>query len=152
MRLYSKDVIMGGILALVGLFYAVVVWETLPLGSALNMGPGYFPMVLAVITFCLSIVLIVRALVKPSGEPFGVFPWRAAILITLSILIFALLAERLGVLIATFLSSTVASLAGREVRLGSAVVAGAVVSAACAVLFIWALHVPIPLFGSWIVE
>jgi putative tricarboxylic transport membrane protein len=53
------DRVSGAFLVLVGLF---VVWErrVLPLGSASRPGPGYFPLLLAVLLIVLGVILIAR--------------------------------------------------------------------------------------------
>jgi len=53
------DRVSGAFLTLLGLF---VVWErrVLPLGSASRPGPGYFPLLLAILLIALGAILIVR--------------------------------------------------------------------------------------------
>ncbi len=53
------DRVSGAFLVLVGLF---VVWErrVLPLGSASRPGPGYFPLMLALLLIILGVILIAR--------------------------------------------------------------------------------------------
>jgi hypothetical protein len=53
------DRVSGAFLTLLGLF---IVWErrVLPLGSASRPGPGYFPLLLAILLIVLGAILIVR--------------------------------------------------------------------------------------------
>lgn len=56
----TTNALCGGLLTAVGLFFA---WQAfnLELGTAFRMGPGYFPLVLAVILTLLGIVILVQS-------------------------------------------------------------------------------------------
>jgi hypothetical protein len=59
------DRLSGAFLVLVGLF---VVWErrVLPLGTAYRPGPGYFPLLLAILLIIFGAILIIRGKGTPS--------------------------------------------------------------------------------------
>jgi putative tricarboxylic transport membrane protein len=59
------DRLSGAFLALVGLF---VVWErrVLPLGTAHHPGPGYFPLLLAILLIIFGVILIFRGKGAPA--------------------------------------------------------------------------------------
>jgi hypothetical protein len=66
----TTNALCGGLLTAVGLFFA---WQAfnLELGTAFRMGPGYFPLVLAVILTLLGIVILV---LRPDGSWTGLRP------------------------------------------------------------------------------
>ncbi len=68
------DRLSGAFLALVGLF---VVWErrVLPLGSAQHPGPGYVPLLLAVLLILFGVILIVRG---KGAQPLASVAWPEA--------------------------------------------------------------------------
>ncbi len=65
----TTNALCGGILTAVGLFFT---WQAfnLELGTAFRMGPGYFPLMLAVILTLLGIVILVQS-ARVQGEPMG---------------------------------------------------------------------------------
>lgn len=68
------DRLSGAVLVLLGLF---VVWErrVLPLGNHSQPGPGYFPLLLAILLVVLGILLVLRG---GSSSPFRSLSWSEA--------------------------------------------------------------------------
>ena len=118
---------------------------SLPLGSASEMGPGYFPLILAIILGCLGLVLVVASL-RRDGDAAKI-EWRGVSLITLSILAFAASIRWLGFLPAASLCVVVATLADRRFPARKAVILTIVLVAACWAIFVKGLGMPVPLFG-----
>ena len=60
MRIDAKSVASGILFILMGLAYFWMAWSKLPIGSAMDMGPGYFPIVLSggLVVFGSSIALL----------------------------------------------------------------------------------------------
>eukprot|EP01030_Chromulinospumella_sphaerica_P028638 gene28638-28996_t len=75
----TTNALCGGILTAVGMFFA---WQAfnLELGTAFRMGPGYFPLVLAVILTLLGIVILVQS-TRVEGEPIGPIAVRGMLFI-----------------------------------------------------------------------
>jgi Tripartite tricarboxylate transporter TctB family len=131
----------GGVGLLIGLGY--------PLGTASRMGPGYMPCVVASILICFGIVSLVRA-VKIEGEEVGKFPVRPLIGVLGGVLFFAFFVERLGLVPSIVALALISAGASREFRFQLFALAGlAVFVAACCLLFVKGLGVPLPLLGSW---
>jgi putative tricarboxylic transport membrane protein len=118
---------------------------SLPLGSASEMGPGYFPLILAIILACLGLALAVASLRRDGDAP--KIQWRGVSLITLSILAFAASIRWLGFLPAASLCVVVATLADRGFPARKAVLLTIVLVAACWLIFVKGLGMPVPLFG-----
>jgi len=92
----------GALLLLLGLY---VTWErrVLPLGTAQNPGPGYFPLLLAILLIIFGVILILRGKVS---RPFNPIPWSEAshaIPILACCVFVALFMERIGYRISLFL-------------------------------------------------
>ncbi|TCT05689.1 tripartite tricarboxylate transporter TctB family protein [Aquabacter spiritensis] len=115
---------------------------SLDIGTALDMGPGYFPLLIALILAGMGAVLLVRGLVVV-GPPVAPMNARAAILILASFLAFALLLDRLGLVVAILAQTLIASFASRESVLWQSLVFGAALAAASTVLFVWLLGIPV---------
>ncbi len=72
--IFTIDRLSGGFLVLVGLF---VVWErrVLPLGTTRHPGPGYVPLLLAILLILFGAILIARG---KGARPLGSLNWSEA--------------------------------------------------------------------------
>jgi len=87
--------------------------------------------------------------VVPQLERFGVVPWRAVVMLTLSTVIFAAFLEQLGLFPAILVTSLVASLASSEIKWWKALIVSTVMAAFCVVVFHYGIRLPVSVFGSW---
>jgi len=140
----NRDFIAGLLLALIGVA-AVVIARDYPFGTAMWMGPGYFPTVLGAVLALFGSYLIVRGL-RFAEAVKGTWGWKPLGLITLSIVLFAATVERLGLIPALVLVLMVSALAARDFRLKEALVLTAVMTAVAVLIFPYALKLPYPLF------
>lgn len=151
MCLRSKDVLAGlFFLAVAGLFgYAAAI---LPLGTALRMGPGYFPLLLSGTLALLGLITLVGGILNASPataiEPFFL---SRVLIISLSGLAFALGLEPLGFPIALFLTVMIASTASRSFRLIPTIALAVGVALVSWVLFAKILGIQLHALGSWLV-
>lgn len=118
---------------------------TLPLGSASEMGPGYFPLALAIILGCLGLVLAATSLARDGAAV--KIEWRGVCMITLSILAFAAAIRWLGFLPAATLCVVVATLADRGFPARKAALLTLLLVAFCWAVFVKGLGLPVALFG-----
>jgi hypothetical protein len=152
MTINRKDVAAGAFFVVVGLLYAGIAWKWLPIGHALNMGPGYFPLVLSGLLTVLGAATLIRGLWIEAGSPFGIVPWRAVVLLSLATIIFATFLRELGLLLCVFATSMTASLASPQVRIRSAAIVSMLIAAFCVAVFTYGINLPLPIFGSWFVD
>jgi hypothetical protein len=110
--IFKVDVLAGLALIVIAAFGAVLAWD-LPIGSAARMGPGFLPLVLLAVLAGLGIVTAVIGLVRTQGLVAG-WPLRAFLLIPAAMLVFGLLVERAGLLMASAASVIVAAAASSE--------------------------------------
>src|SRR5687768_14910444 len=74
---------------------AIYIAQDYPMGTALRMGPGYFPIVLGGIIGLFGIYELIKGILKP--EPLvGNWSLRALIILPLSAVIFGVLMEHAG--------------------------------------------------------
>jgi hypothetical protein len=110
------------------------------------MGPGFFPTILSWLLILLGAAIgAARAL--PSGEPASPIAWRPVILITAAVIVFSLLIDRAGLVAATAGVVSVGACAGRDVRPLEVVLLAGVMAISAAGLFVYALGLPLPLWG-----
>ena len=109
-----------------------------------------FRSVLGVLLLAFGLACLVRSVLQ-DGEPIGTLAWKPLALVTLATVLFGLLLPVLGLVVALFVLALVAAAASAKFRLDPRALAGLVVLiAACALVFVTALGVPLPLFGSWL--
>ncbi len=128
-----------------------VLWigRNYPLGSSARMGPGYFPAVLGYLMAGFGLISLGRSFIVP-GETISQIAWKPLALILGSVVLFALLLEPAGVVIALAALIGVSSLASSKTRYdlrSLAAMAGMI--AFCVLVFVKGLGLPLPVLGRW---
>jgi hypothetical protein len=143
-----KDFWMGLLYLVVGgagLFYG----RDYVIGSAANMGPGFFPFYISCLLLIFAVISFVRS-VTTTGEAVGPIAWKAIALITGGVLAFGFLIERAGLAMTMPLLLLLGALASDRFRLEWRAGLGAIAfTLTCAALFTYGLGLPIPILGSW---
>ncbi len=143
----NKDVLAGLLFIVLGVLAAVIALDY-PLGVTMRMGPGYFPTVLGAMLFLFGVYVLLRGI--RSAEPVqGEWGWRPLTLITISILLFGFLLERLGMAPTIVLTIFAAAAAGREFGFKEVLVLAVVMTAFAVGVFSYGLRLPYPLFGGF---
>ena len=124
---------------------AMYVSRDYPMGSAMRMGPGYFPTYLGLIMATLGAIISALSLVI-EGEKVGRFPWRAMILLSMAFVFFGWAIDHVGFVLALLVLIVLASLAGKEFRLKEVIGLSIVLIVGAWALFIKGLELPYPLF------
>lgn len=142
----NKELLAGLMFIIVGCT-AMYIAKDYPFGSALRMGPGYFPTVLGGLVAVGGVIVFIEGLVKqaPITRTWSV---RALIILPTSTWIFGLLMEHAGFIPAIFGLSLIAALASPEFRWKEQVLLAAGLTAGCVGLFIYGLGLPYPLFAG----
>lgn len=107
-----KDLYSGLIFMFAGGFFAALA-QHYPFGSALRMGPGYFPTILGSLLVVLGAIICVRSFVM-TGEKIGAIGFRPLLLILAAVLVYGFLLDRLGLIIATVALIFISALGGHE--------------------------------------
>ena len=138
-----------------GLIYLVlgigVLWigRGYSLGTSARMGPGYFPAVLGGLLMLFGVISVARSFMRP-GEAVSAIAWKPVALVLGGTVLFGLLLERAGLIVALPVLIVVSALASRHTRLDATSVAALVgIVAFCVLVFVKGLGVPMPLLGSW---
>jgi hypothetical protein len=149
MHFNKRDLVSGGIVAATGLFFALTALRTLPIGTTLRMGPGYFPFAVGLLVAALGIAITVGAL-RPEGEaPLTPLSLRPLVLIPGAILASLATVRGAGLVPAVFLVVVISRAADRESRLAGTLVIALTLCALTAAIFVYGLGLPIPMFGPW---
>jgi hypothetical protein len=117
-------------------------------GTALRMGPGYFPMVLGAILILFGIYILALGLAR--GEKIeGSWSLRALVIVPLSLVLFGVLIERAGFVPAMMVLIFGSATASTEFRVIEALLFSAFLTAICAAVFIYGLGLPYPLIAEF---
>lgn len=143
-----SNAICGLIFIGIGLFFALQAL-TLDLGTALRMGPGFFPLMLAGILILLGIVILIQAL-RVEDAPIDVLAWRGIFFILPAPVVFGLTVRGLGFVPSLFLTAFVASFASRRMTPLGAIVISAAITMFSVAVFSYALGLPFQRFGPWL--
>jgi putative tricarboxylic transport membrane protein len=142
-----KDFLTGLMFAVIGVGVILIAREY-PFGTARQMGPGFFPVVLAAILLLFAAILIVRAFLG-ERDPIGDFAVGPALYVLGSALLFSLLLRPAGMLVAIVVMVAIASQAKRTLSPGKSLLVGAILAGGSAILFVNLLGQNIPLLGTW---
>jgi hypothetical protein len=140
-----RDVIAGALFVLIGVF-AVVVARAYPAGSAMRMGPGYFPVLLGWLLIVLGAWIGLRAFRRRDWEKLA-WGWRPLGWIVAAMLSFGFLMPRFGLIPALAVVVPLAAAAGRDSRAKEALILTLLVSLFAAGVFVYGLKLPYRLFG-----
>ena len=144
----KKDVASGLIFAAFGLFYGSIAYLRLPIGEALDMGPGYFPILLSGLLISFGLFVAIRAFVRQDATPIGKVPWRGLAMNFLALAAFVLTLRPLGLFLTSVLVSFLACLSMPSVRLGRCALISLGIGVFCTFVFAWVLRLPIPVLGT----
>lgn len=147
-----KDVITGLLLVATAAMFALLTAD-LPMGTAIRMGPGYFPLVLSGILGLLGLIVLATGLRYPDeGTPVRLadLPWRALFLVTASVFVFGLGIRPLGLGPSIGLAVFISALASQRFHLATALALTALMVAFAWGVFIKGLGLPLPMLGPWL--
>jgi hypothetical protein len=117
-------------------------------GSALRMGPGFFPVILSGILIAFGVCIVAVGL--RSGEKIqGNLSLRAFILLPFSLVLFGVLMELAGFIPALAALVFVSAASGREFKFIEVLLLTALLTVASTALFIWGLGLPYPLLKGF---
>jgi hypothetical protein len=143
----NKDFWAGMMLIVIGAA-AMFIARDYRFGSALRMGPGFFPTFLGGILIAFGVCITAVGL--RSGEKIqGNLSLRAFLLLPLSLVLFGVLMDLAGFIPALAVLVLVSAASGREFKWGEVMLLTVLLSLASTALFIWGLGLPYPLLKGF---
>jgi hypothetical protein len=140
----NKDFWAGLMFMLTGIF-AIITARHYRLGSALNMGPGYFPIVLSGIMIIFGVIIMLKGL-SQSEKISGNWSVRALILIPFSVVLFGILIDKAGFIPALIALIFISAAAGRDFKVKEVLLLTVILVFISLGVFIWGLGLPYLLF------
>ncbi len=138
----SQDIIAGAIFLAAGLI-GVFGSFSYPMGTALQMGPGYFPALVFGVLAALGAAILLKGLLV-AGPGITGWAWRPFALVLGGLVLFALVAQTLGFILSCMALVLVATAAVPGLSLLSRLGLALVLAGFCWVVFLLGLGILIP--------
>jgi hypothetical protein len=140
-----RDFVAGLLFGGLGLFFCLYAATHYQLGTALRMGPGYFPTWVGGIVALLGLILVVQSL-RISGPALEAVRLRPLLFILGASIAYGYLLKPLGLVLATVLMVVVSALGGHEFRWREALLLAVALAVFSVGVFVYALGLPFPLW------
>jgi hypothetical protein len=145
--LENRDFWAGVMLIVVGAA-TMLISRNYAFGTALRMGPGYFPTVLGGILILFGLYLVVSGL-RSSARIEGSWSLRAMIMLPLAFVLFGVLMTHAGFVPALLVLIFVSALAGPQFKVVEVLVLSVALTAISVALFVWGLGLPYQLIADY---
>jgi hypothetical protein len=145
----NRDAFAGAFFVLFGVLFGIYSLSY-RMGTMLQMGPGFLPLVLSALLVLLGLTVLVRAIIVRNIDRVS-FALRPMLTISLSVIVFALSIDKLGLFVSVFFLVVLSGLAIQPFRAGRLVGLGVALALICSLLFVHFLNLPfriIPNLGS----
>ena len=119
------------------------------MGTALKMGPAYFPSVIGTLLILLGAISVIRSFFI-EGRPIGDFALKKLAILVGSVILFGAVVRGAGLAIALPILAIVSASASSRFHWKSSVLIATGLTVFCALVFLKGLGVPLPLIGSWL--
>ena len=126
-----------------GVFFVVVALVYYQMGSAVRMGPAYFPVLLGGLLAVLGLVVLVDSVIE-KGPPIAKFHFRPLLFIAASSLAFAYLLKPLGLVLASVALIFISAYGGHEFKWKEVAIMSVVLVIFAVLVFVKALSLPLP--------
>ena len=139
-----KDFSAGLMFIAIGGLFAIGATQY-PMGTAVRMGPAYFPSILGWGTVALGFMVFVESFLVDDEKPTPV-KWRPLLLVIASVMAFAAIVNTGGLITATVVLIITAALGGHEFKWKEAIISAVLMSITVWAIFDKALGLPFKLF------
>jgi len=135
----------AGILFILFGAIGLYIGSDLTFGSARNMGPGYFPMIICGLIVLIGLIVTAKSL-SLEGPAIERIQFRPIIFILLAIAAFGIFIAQIGAVISSILLIVFAAYARREVNLVETLIFAVCTAAFVVIIFVYALGQPMPVW------
>lgn len=130
-----------------GLFFVIAAQMNYQMGTAVRMGPGYFPTVLGGLLAVLGAIVLFGSFTI-EGSPIPRFHFRPLLFILASSLAFAYLLKPLGLILATAALIFISAYGGHEFKFKEVAILTALLVVFSVIVFVKGLTLPFPICPS----
>ena len=139
-----KDFIAGTVFAGFGIA-AIIFGHGYSVGSAENMGPGYFPLLIGIGLILMGVIIVAKS-VRARREAIAAIRLQPQFFILGAILFFGLSIERFGLVAAIIGATVIGSLAAGKPRWAELLILCLALATSSVVLFVYLIGQPIPVW------
>jgi putative tricarboxylic transport membrane protein len=132
-----------------GVFFVAWSFAHYQMGSAVRMGPGYFPAVLGGLLVFLGLLTLAKSLVL-DGPRVAKFHFRPLALVALSVLAYGYLMKPGGLATATVAAVLIGALAGHEFKWREALLVAVALVIFSWLVFVKGLTLPFPMCPAFV--
>ena len=144
-----KDFWAGLMFIAFGLFFAVWAVVNYQMGSAVRMGPAYFPAVLGGLLGFLGLLVLIESFAM-DGPRVPKFNFRPLLLILVACVVYGYLIKPLGLVVATVALVFVAAFGGHEFRWKEVAFLSVILVVFSVLVFVKGLTLPFPICPDFI--
>jgi hypothetical protein len=146
----TKDFWSGLIYIAFGLS-AIVIARDYDMGTALRMGPAYFPTILGALLMLIGAISVMRSFFVRDA-PIGGFALKAVLIVVVATFLFGVTVRGAGLAIALPILIIVSATASNRFTWVGSVALAAGLTLFCVLVFLKGLGVPLPIVGPWFAE
>jgi len=128
---------------------AILIARDYGMGTAIKMGPGYFPTILGGLLVAIGVISMIRSFIV-AGTPVGAFVFKGLALVTISVLVFGFILRGLGLAIALPLLVIISAYGSTQFRWRPTLLMAAGMTIFCVFVFLKGLGIPLPIIGPWL--
>ena len=128
---------------------AILIARDYSMGTAIKMGPAYFPTILGGLLLFIGVISVIRSFIV-AGAPIGAFAFKGFALVTISVLVFGFIVRGLGLAIALPLLIIISAYGSTRFRWRPTLVMAAGLTIFCVFVFLKGLGIPLPIIGPWL--
>ncbi|MBI2207032.1 MAG: tripartite tricarboxylate transporter TctB family protein [Candidatus Rokubacteria bacterium] len=145
---HPKDFWSGLIFMAAGLAAAVVARDY-PMGSALRMGPAYFPTILGALLALIGVAVVIRSFVTP-GERIAGFAWKPLAYVTIATILFGVVVRGGGLAVALVTLVMLSAWASRSFRWAPTIALAIGLTVFSILVFVKTLGLTMTVLGAWL--
>ena len=145
MKITSQEDFWAGLMFVGFGVAAIVIARDYPFGSAMRMGPGYFPTIIGGALIALGATIAALGF-KWKGEGIGPFPWRAMVLMSDAFIAFAWGIDNVGFIPSLAALIVISSLSSRHTKWLEIAIESVVLIVGSWAVFIYGIGLPFPLW------
>ena len=127
---------------------AILIAREYGMGTAVKMGPAYFPTILGGLLLIIGAASVIRSFFV-SGVPVSAFAFKGLALVSVSVLVFGFIVRGAGLAVALPLLIVISALASTKFLWRPTLIMAAGLTIFCVLVFLKGLGIPLPVIGPW---
>ena len=128
---------------------AILIARDYAMGTAIKMGPAYFPTILGSLLILIGAISVLRSFIV-SGTSIGAGAFKGLSFVIGSTVVFGLLVRGAGMVVALTLLVIISAYGSTRFRWRPTIVMAVGLTIFCALVFIKGLGIPLPVIGPWL--